>query len=145
MHDTACACWITWQPWTIRVRSVKKLVGLCSSPILLQVYNADRDSHTLFYGESPSTQKFLLRIMGVFLGLAFVGITAELIYRIVRKPDHKVKSGEGMTQTWATSFYKLLNFQCYSSSIYNHRPSRYKLKFFLHIGVHLNLVMCLYT
>ena len=67
-----------------------------TSIIFFQVYNADRDSQTLFSGESNSTQKFLLIIMGIFLGLVFVGVTVEIIYRIVRKADHKVKNGEGM-------------------------------------------------
>lgn len=63
-------------------------------PIPFQPFNSDRDSISFLSGQAPATQKGLLVIMGIFMGLAVVGMIAEVVYRRVRKA--KVQNGEGM-------------------------------------------------
>ncbi|KAL9981440.1 hypothetical protein ACROYT_G010146 [Oculina patagonica] len=60
----------------------------------VQLYNHDRDAVSLFSGESPATRKALLVLLGVFVGLAFLGIIAEVVYRMLRKAK-KVQNDEG--------------------------------------------------
>ena len=63
--------------------------------ILLQVYNSDSDSTSVFSGKSHSTHLVLFIILGAFLGLVFLGILAEVFYLKLRKAKKKVDSGEG--------------------------------------------------
>lgn len=58
------------------------------------VYNSEKDSYAVFSGHSPETNRFLVIVVCVFLGFAFVGITAEVIYKTVRKGNLKVRSRE---------------------------------------------------
>ena len=60
------------------------------------MYNSEKDSYAVFSGYSPQTNRFLVIVVCVFLGFAFVGITAEVIYKTVRKGNLKVRSREGM-------------------------------------------------
>lgn len=60
------------------------------------MYNSEKDSYAVFSGHSPETNRFLVIVVCVFLGFAFVGITAEVIYKTVRKGNLKVRSREGM-------------------------------------------------
>ncbi|XP_022798137.1 uncharacterized protein LOC111336324 [Stylophora pistillata] len=58
------------------------------------MFNTDTDSYNVFSGDSPNTRRFLLIVVCVFLGSAFTGITAEVIYRKLRKGNLRVKTGE---------------------------------------------------
>lgn len=58
------------------------------------VYNSDSDSMSAFSGKSRSTHVFLFIILGVFLGLVFLGILAEVFYLKLWKSKKKVDSGE---------------------------------------------------
>jgi len=57
-------------------------------------YNEDSDSTSIFSGKSKATQRFLLVIMGVFLGLVLLGVIAELMYRKLWRDTKKVRSSE---------------------------------------------------
>lgn len=50
---------------------------------------------SVFSGKSRSTHDFLFIILGVFLGLVFLGILAEVFYLKLWKSKKKVDSGEG--------------------------------------------------
>lgn len=58
-------------------------------------YNADSDAISPFSGENPCTRKFLLIIMGVFLGLLCIGLVAEVVVRIIKRRNKKVKNVAG--------------------------------------------------
>lgn len=50
---------------------------------------------SVFSGKSPGTHLVLFIILGVFLGLVFLGIIAEVFYLKLWKSKKKVENGEG--------------------------------------------------
>ncbi|KAL9981438.1 hypothetical protein ACROYT_G010144 [Oculina patagonica] len=58
------------------------------------VYNADSDGVSVFSGKSPATHQVLFIILGIFLGLVFLGIIAEVVYWKVLKSNKKVENGD---------------------------------------------------
>ena len=64
------------------------------------MYNADSDSTSIFSGKNVATGRILLIIMGVFLGLVFIGLVAEVVFRLVKKGKRKVKNSEGISKNF---------------------------------------------
>jgi len=80
------ACFERW----IEGQAVNELLINHLQPVT--VYNSDSDFMSVFSGKSRSTHLFLFTILGVFLGLVFLGILAEIFYLKLWKS--KKKSGQ---------------------------------------------------
>ena len=66
------------------------------------MYNAESDSTSIFSGKNVATGRTLLVITGVFLGLVFIGLVAEVVFRLVKKGKRKVKNSEGISKNVKT-------------------------------------------